>query len=319
MTKERNQSIDLIKIIAMYGVIALHSTHDYIGGEFCPSFVAYSLAVCAIPLFFCVSGYLLLGREYSWSYPIKKIIGVFRFVAIASIIFWCLNKQFTLNAYIDLCFGSYIAASSLYQFWYFGSMIIIYLLLPLLNYIYKKRRLFIICLIGLGLIECGVFAAILRHGAHIEGNITQTFRLWNHIFYFMLGGCLHRYRFSVHWSAIPICAAVVVMMQYFCNGLIGTTLCEYYYSSVPVMLFVVSIFVVVLNLNIKGNWLIRELSVLFLPVYTFHIYIIGSCNRHVPEALAGNGIVIFLAACIASTLFSYLWMKIPGMKKVFKI
>ena len=153
----------------------------------------------------------------------------------------------------------------------------------------------------------------------VESDITQTFRLWNHIFYFMLGGCLHRYRFSVHWSAIPICATIVVIMQYFCNGLIKTTFCEYYYSSVPVMLFVVSIFVVVLNLNIKGNRLIKELSILFLPVYTFHIYIIGSCNRHVPNALDNNGIVIFLAACIASTLFSYLWMKIPGMKKVFKI
>ena len=77
MQKDRNLSIDLIKIVAMFGVMCLHSTHSYSSlGQFCFADILYESAVVSMPLFFMVSGYLLIGREnIDYKYSFRKIIG----------------------------------------------------------------------------------------------------------------------------------------------------------------------------------------------------------------------------------------------------
>lgn len=73
----RNSSIDLIKTVAMLGVIALHTTHNYLGDSFNVSNVMYETGVISIPLFFMVSGYLLLGRNnVNYRYVSHKIFGI---------------------------------------------------------------------------------------------------------------------------------------------------------------------------------------------------------------------------------------------------
>ncbi|MBD5197412.1 MAG: acyltransferase family protein [Bacteroidales bacterium] len=71
----RNYSIDAIKIVAMLGVIMLHTSHDLMSesGYDLASFM-YKSAVASIPLFFMVSGYLLLGRQdiRLWLYTKKN-------------------------------------------------------------------------------------------------------------------------------------------------------------------------------------------------------------------------------------------------------
>ena len=70
MFKERNLNLDFIKILAMIFVIGMHSgTSFYIGNIDVNRY--YRLTICgtAIPLFFTVSGYLLLGRKNINSSP----------------------------------------------------------------------------------------------------------------------------------------------------------------------------------------------------------------------------------------------------------
>ena len=78
MVQQRNLSIDFIKTIAMLGVICLHTTYQYIQpGTFGLADVLYESAVISIPLFFMVSGYLLLGREnLSYKYSLNKILKI---------------------------------------------------------------------------------------------------------------------------------------------------------------------------------------------------------------------------------------------------
>lgn len=84
MQEGRNQSLDLIKVIAMIGVIALHSTKSFINADqLSVADFIYDYGMIAMPLFFMVSGYLLLSRkELNYSYAIRKICGIIRFVAI---------------------------------------------------------------------------------------------------------------------------------------------------------------------------------------------------------------------------------------------
>lgn len=72
----RNHNIDLIKIFAMIGVVELHCPSVFAGREF--DFVGqfYRFFVVSIPLFFMVSGYLLLGRKnINLRYSMKKFAG----------------------------------------------------------------------------------------------------------------------------------------------------------------------------------------------------------------------------------------------------
>lgn len=74
ITDTRKLLLDLIKIIAMCMVVCLHTTYQFIcSNDIDVSFILYNSSVVAIPLFFMVSGYLLLGRSnITYKYPIQK-------------------------------------------------------------------------------------------------------------------------------------------------------------------------------------------------------------------------------------------------------
>jgi len=94
--KSRNLNIDLLKTIAMFGVICLHTTRMF--GENDPNIVnlasiLYRSAVISIPLFFLVSGYLFMPRhEIDYRYVIKKIGHIIRYVLIVTIMYWFFNS-----------------------------------------------------------------------------------------------------------------------------------------------------------------------------------------------------------------------------------
>ena len=146
MQKDRNLSIDLIKIIAMFGVMCLHTTYSYkIPGQFCFADLLYESAVVSIPLFFMVSGYLLIGREMvDYKYSFRKIIGIIRFVSIIVFAFWLARSVYHLQFdFIELLKSlvyPYIQRGQFYAFWYFGAMIILYLLYPVINVFYKSHK-----------------------------------------------------------------------------------------------------------------------------------------------------------------------------------
>ena len=83
-TQTRNLNLDLIKIMAMIFVVGLHTgTSFMVHGIDVNSYYKITICGTAIPLFFTVSGYLLLGRpNVDWHYSIKKIWGIVRFVFV---------------------------------------------------------------------------------------------------------------------------------------------------------------------------------------------------------------------------------------------
>lgn len=146
MQENRNLSIDLVKIVAMFGVMCLHTTHSYsIPGEFCFADILFESAVISIPLFFMVSGYLLIGREKSdYRYSFRKVFGIIRFVSIIVFTFWLARSVYHLHFdFVELLKSlvyPYIQHGQFSVFWYFGAMIILYMLYPAFNAIYKSHR-----------------------------------------------------------------------------------------------------------------------------------------------------------------------------------
>ena len=86
--EKRNQAIDLVKIFAMIGVMALHSTIDET--DRVVGYVLSRVAGISVPLFFMVSGYLLSRKKITWEYSLNKIKGILRFCLLMCFFYWLL-------------------------------------------------------------------------------------------------------------------------------------------------------------------------------------------------------------------------------------
>lgn len=139
--KKMNQrllSLDLIKLVAMFSVICLHTEMSFYDNPIAR--FLYMTAVVAIPMFFMTSGYLLYEKKsVDYHYTFRKIVGILRFVAIVTIAFWLLFGLRHGIPFWVFTFGSLLQKGGLGIFWYFGAMILLYALLPLLHKLFHEN------------------------------------------------------------------------------------------------------------------------------------------------------------------------------------
>lgn len=319
----RNQSIDLIKIIAMCLVVCLHTTHNYmIPGVISIEFILYNSSVIAIPLFFMVSGYLLIGRKNTtYKYAGKKIWGILRFMFFIIGSWWLIYsiiKGYDLKSLLFNYIGAFIQKGHFWMFWYFGTMCLIYCLYPLINQLSKYKKYYLSVLILIGIFQNLMFSWNLI-SSDGEENIAQSLRVWNWFFYFMLGGILKRVvldkKFLIALMLITIIANLAII--WWLSPFVGSSYCEYFYSCPIVILLSTVLFIIVKEFHFKNNRLITSLSLLFLPVYTLHPFVIKAFN------LVGinkyGGIIFYFTVLFASILGCWILMKIPIVKKMFRI
>ena len=319
--EKRNQSIDLIKIIAMLGVISLHCNMDRLD-----NMVAYSISRIAgisIPLFFIVSGFLLYEKVGSWKYSIEKILGIIRYVFLCclvfSIVYIIVNLKFNVNL-LGIFLSSFIQKGPFWMFWYFGAMCFIYILLPLLkwadnhfNYFYFY---FLSCLLC---IDFMVF--ILTYTTHWEYNVIQSFRLWNWLTYFSLGAIARKYnlQISVNGLIVLISAFVFVAFVYSCRKQIGGI--EYFFTTPVCVCYAMLLFLKIISMRIQNSTIISKLSNLFLPVYTIHFFVIVLFRKLFTCQYLGLWTPLFdyLFITVVTLLFCYLIMQNRLAKLFFRI
>lgn len=320
---DRNLSIDLVKVIAMFMVMALHIILCKIVQ---PSLVFSwnsGLASIAIPLFFMVSGFLLSGKEGNVSYSVRKIKGILRFVFITITFIALVNilllPHVTILDGIKSYYAWFYQKGLVWQYWYFGAMIIIYAFLPILLKIIHSRWLHIAILtlvaIGFVMFLLNIFYGFERH------YIRQTFRVWYWFMYFFVGAYinLHQQHFrKIGWW--HVLGMVVFMMVYVYYVEIPYD--EYGFGSIICMIYAVIVFSACLNTEIKHGKVIRELSKLFLPVYAIHPFIISRMECLSPYLQFSPEVQYFVVLAldfIVNITLAYFLMKIPYAKDVFKI
>lgn len=318
---KRLLEIDLIKIIAMLCVLGLHSAcyHlDTLIGN-----IIYKTSVIAIPLFFMVSGYLVLPKNnIDYKYVFRKCFGIIRYVLLFTIALWILLGA-DFDSFFINTFGSFVQYGRMSIFWYFGAMLILYLLTPFFNrLLHYHHKTYNCILIGL-LFLCNLIYILNYFNIHIEQNVIQTFRIWNWMFYFCIGGYINFNKVKPRISPWFIALLLVLnaFFQYVNIPLIKSSYCEYFYSSLIVQVLSVCVFLFMLKLLQKPYEYITILSGLFLPVYTFHMFVIVKLN-HIFCNLNLYGfeaLLHWLSAIILSILLSLFILKIPLSSKLFKI
>ena len=117
----------------------------------------------------------------------------------------------------------------------------------------------------------------------------------------------------------------VIGFQLLLIPFIGDRACEYFYSSLPVILLSTAVFYVSVKVDIpfRLKSVIVKLSPLFLPVYFFHRFILSAEHRIMVYVSIDNAtlssILLFLSVLISSISFSYIIMKIRFIRNMMRL
>lgn len=335
--KSRDLSIDLVKVIAMCMVIFLHTGVATVSSPYYSSFSQYKQVIdgfscIAVPLFFMVSGFLMAQKEMNWKYVKDKIWRILKFIIITiSFVLVCYN----LVDYIEhSCITSrsygigtyllwFIQKGYMWQYWYFAAMIFMYLFsVCFFEHLKLSRKICVVLLISI-LFSFSFF--LLDVICQFEKKfIIQTFRIWYWIMYYCLGAvmCIYREKFGfITWPIAIIMAVIYSLFQYLGPDTGGN---EYYFGSVLCMIYAVCVFGACLNTHVKNGIVIKQLSMLFLPVYALHVMLLTifvKILNYINVAFNNGYYYVILTVSFGGLIILLCWfiMKLPYMDKVFKL
>ncbi|MCC8104663.1 MAG: acyltransferase family protein [Clostridiales bacterium] len=336
---ERDYHLDMLKILSCISVVGLHTLQKDIS-LFNSSL--YYLCGFAVPVFFMSSGSVLMNRgQVGWRYVGRKVVKIFKIVVAWNLIAifvkifakLCFDLDYELSCFILLeeVVNSFLQRGNLSHFWYFGSLVILYLFLPLLSKISDNQKKFLI-------ITLAVFASILQLissvlGRPIQGYVIQTFRVWTWLFYFIFGGCLYSQikaiklnNKNIYNSLLAIMTLFTILFQnifgrYIVTEISGTLHAEFFYDSIITKLWVSTIFLFVNSYNIDKHTksIITLLSPLILGVYIIHPLIIKCVQRFYDFSNIFSSVCLFFIALFFSFLISYVLNKISLLRRFVEI
>ena len=328
----RNLGLDLLKIFSCIGVVALHSTMPgFTLEQYNVSAYLYYLGTYAIPLFFMVNGYFLLNKkELTYSYVFSKIAGILTVVSVWNILIWLVRRDFNVNP-LRKIIGSLVQKGYFYQFWFFGSLIIIYLTLPIIKKVLEKDYSYSVVLLFLMVI--GVVIEIINTfilHKPIQQYVPQTFRLWTWFFYYILGGYLGKINiqeikltkfiivsFSIIFMISPI------LLFYLSKNVYHNIFAEYFYDAMIVKIVSIGLFILFVKIEkhivLKNNELIVMVSSLTMGVYIVHTFILAQVVKYIDTNVGYNTTIILIITLSISFFISRIIWSIKYFRILLKI
>ena len=147
---DRDISLDAIKLVACI-FVCTHTIGMFMSesSDFHLSYLLFYMSGIAVPLFFMVNGFLLAPKDGGMKYYYRKIFNIVKIVCVFTFIF---DIPKLVRGDISILMPFKQACSSLFfqggvfpVFWFLGSLIFIYALMPFLKkYIKKPATMFII-------------------------------------------------------------------------------------------------------------------------------------------------------------------------------
>ena len=333
---KRNLNIDLIKILACFFVVALHTQRNY-QLELIHNPILYYIARCAVPLFLMVNGYLLLKKEeIDYKYVLhktKKILFVIVFWTLAYVILDSIRKKGITNV-LSIFLGTFTQDGALAHLWFFWALIIIYIILPIL-YKFKifdnknKFKNIIILILSISVIIDIIFNYMyVKYNTNILESIPQCFRIWIWFLYFFMGGYYSRYiqnNITIKKNIIITAILTIISFVYQYQLFVKTSFTinsEYIYGNLIIILWIISIFYLLNSIKIEGyrfKRIIEYLSNYIMGIYILHPMIINILNLSYHEKGPLYAIAMWICAIVISLVCSIIISKIPKAKQFIRI
>lgn len=338
MEKKVNWNITYLRILATLGVVFFHtnaaiSAHpEWFSVSNCQSLFCLFGKECmlwAVPVFFMITGYLLLGSEKELSYTIvlkKYVLRIFLALTIFSLPFAVLKIYGeTHSLSVVSVIKAYIGNESMEHLWYLYPLIGLYLVSPVLKPSLKKISdstiVFFLSVVFFFVLLLPMISNVLNV------KIAFDVPLKYHLFYFVAGYCcrilIEKGKVNVKIAAIVMIASLIpIALFVFSNQ---SKFLEY--SNPFVALMSVSIFLLVMSLpytvkNSRLQSVLWKVDRLCFTVYLIHPVFVQIAYRKMrinpidcevwPLAIVG----CFLCFSLLSFLASWFIVKIPVLKKV---
>jgi surface polysaccharide O-acyltransferase-like enzyme len=148
--KQREVGIDLLKIISILGVVALHTQRSLDTGN-CYNPILYYFGRFAMPVFFMVNGYLILKREiFDFSYYKKKILNIVRVLfiwgVITAVYYAVVYHKVGIKVFLWNV-GKSIVARGVVPFWFLLTFVFLYTFVLLIGIDCIKKNINVITLV----------------------------------------------------------------------------------------------------------------------------------------------------------------------------
>ena len=342
----RNIGLDFLKIIACFAVVVLHVSGmvPVAGSGYGLHDTLYYIASFAVPAFFMVNGYLLLSKEeLSYSYIFKKILTILAVVFSWNVIIF-LEKLLFERRTTDLLSATYTSLMQgdyFWQFWFFGALILVYLVLPPIHRAFKRTKPAVLMTAAL-VAACLVIdlTSIVRSAqglSIVQVHVRQTFRLWTWLAYFLLGGLLgkkqirdivlSRLPVAVNWAALVGSVVIISIYQYNMSRIYRDARAEFFYDNIFTFIYVISLFVLFErhNFDRHKNTAIRLVSKNVMGIYIVHVTVITVLTTLLRSYLTYGpvtqmtGIVMILAVFLCSLAVSAVIGRMPLASKLINI
>ncbi|MGN0017722.1 MAG: acyltransferase [Candidatus Gastranaerophilaceae bacterium] len=198
MTKKRELYIDFLRLFACYLVIFNHTNErgfyniwDINTPWYCFNVAASTFCKCAVPIFFMISGALLLQKTESISSIYKKVLKYLVDIVIFSVIYMGLGNL-TLGLSYQL--PKDFIVNNYWHLWYLYAYIAFLITLPLLRDLVKgitaqsAKYLFIVAALYMG------FDPIIENFLiHINGSIKPSWIIENIFIFPIMGYCITKF------------------------------------------------------------------------------------------------------------------------------
>lgn len=323
---KRNANLDLIKCVACISVVGLHAVGM-------TNYTIYYLCDCGVPLFFMVNGYLLLSREkIDYSYVFRKILHILKVVVLWNLVITVpvfLFRHKLVNP-LRLSFESLLQKGYLWHFWFFGALIIIYLLLPLLHDFLGGKILHhkIICLVLM--CACLVMNILsMTKGYPLHMFIPQPLRLWTWLFYFLMGGLISYVPPKTHQFPAAFHVLLLVLFTIINNVaekriglyLINSRLAEYFYDDLTSILWYMLLFTFLLRIPLKDSpaAAVSCLSSLTMGIFIVHPILLALLNTIYVPAGAFSVLAFWMLITFISLAITFIISRIPVVKHLVKL
>lgn len=279
MKKTREYAFDILRVISMIMVIIIHIANVYCRSfgmistkSYLISLIFNTICRVSVPIFFMISGTLLLDREFNKSKYLKRVIKYLILIVVWDIIYlvW---EYFYLGITYDKLYMLIIDPYRAHL-WFLYTILVLYAIQPLLKLIMDKSNNVVKTILL-------TIWIILSLASMLNPYIAKLFTIFSYIGYFIIGKYLYdfikKYDLRKYSLTLIIIMIICYSISIWMNYSLSISLNQFYnlffaYRTPFIMISSFALYILIISNYQKDNLnkLFIGLSDLSLGVYLIH-------------------------------------------------
>ena len=334
--KRRDEGIDLFRVFAAIMVVAIHTFPFQSITPFLDEMITLTVFRVAVPFFFMITGYFLLGRlslnfSYNNKLRVKKYLSKIGIIYLLSILLYVplslLNGTLSLKMNLLSFLKVLIFDGTFYHLWYFPASIIGTILVTVLLRIMGFRRTFLV----------SIFLYLVGLGGDSWYGLVSQISLLNKLYVFIFSWTDYT-RSGLFFTPLFLCLGILAYRKkkltefhslnlLFYVGIIGMLIestvlrqltsikHDSMYLLLPFVVFI--LFLKLLKWQPKQN--VKDSADLTLLVYIIHplvIAVVHAISNYI--LILKNSLLYFLLVAVGSFFLAYLLLNVNKKLKIGK-